>query len=91
MAGEYYDEFGNTLYYEDQVDNYKQNHFQIHWNQIYQNGWNSNFGIHFTNGKGFFENYNLGYGASDYIDRRWIDNDFYGILYSLNNKTGILM
>ena len=87
MAGEYYDEFGNTLYYEDQVDNYKQNHFQIHWNQIYQNGWNSNFGIHFTNGKGFFENYNLGYGASDYIDRRWLDNDFYGVLYSLNNQT----
>ena len=87
MAGEYYDEFGNTLYYEDQVDNYRQNHFQIHWNQIYQNGWNSNFGIHFTNGKGFFENYNLGYGASDYIDRRWLDNDFYGVLYSLNNQT----
>ena len=87
MAGEYYDEFGNTLYYEDQVDNYKQNHLQIHWNQIYQNGWNSNFGVHFTNGKGFFENYNLGYGSSDYIDRRWLDNDFYGILYSLNNQT----
>ena len=87
MAGEYYDEFGNTLYYEDQVDNYKQNHLQIHWNQIYQNGWNSNFGIHFTNGKGFFENYSLGYGSSDYIDRRWLDNDFYGILYSLNKKT----
>ncbi len=87
MAGEYYDEFGNTLYYEDQVDNYKQNHLQIHWNQIYQNGLNSNFGIHFTNGKGFFENYNLGYGSSDYIDRRWLDNDFYGILYSLNKKT----
>ena len=87
MACEYYDEFGNTLYYEDQVDNYKQNHLQIHWNQIYQNGWNSNFGIHFTNGKGFFENYNLGYGSSDYIDRRWLDNDFYGILYSLNKKT----
>ncbi len=87
MAGEYYDEFGSTLYYEDQVDNYKQNHLQIHWNQIYQNGWNSNFGIHFTNGKGFFENYNLGYGSSDYIDRRWLDNDFYGILYSLNKKT----
>jgi len=87
MAGEYYDEFGNTLYYEDQVDNYRQNHFQIHWNQIYQNGWNSNFGVHFTNGKGFFENYNLGYGASDYIDRRWLDNDFYGVLYSLNNQT----
>ena len=87
MAGEYYDEFGNTLYYDDQVDNYKQNHFQIHWNQIYQNGWNSNFGIHFTNGKGFFENYNLGYGESDYIDRRWLDNDFYGVLYSLNNQS----
>ena len=87
MAGEYYDEFGNTLYYEDQVDNYKQNHLQIHWNQIYQNGWNSNFGIHFTNGKGFFENYNIGYGSSDYIDRRWLDTDFYGILYSLNKKT----
>ena len=87
MAGEYYDEMGNTLYYEDQIDNYKQDHYQIHWNQVYVNGWNSNFGVHYTYGRGFYENYNVGFDNGDYIDRRWLDNDFYGIIFNLNKAS----
>ena len=35
-AGEIYDENGNFQdFYYNQVDNYKQDHFQLHWNQIY--------------------------------------------------------
>ena len=88
-AGEYYDKMGNTLYYNNQDDNYKQDHYQFHWNQSYKNGLKSNFGLHYTYGRGFFENYNLAYdsNSSDYIDRRWLDNNFYGMIFSLNQKT----
>ena len=53
MAGEFYDEEGNSLYYKDQIDNYKQDHYQLHWNQNYLGGWTSNFGLHYTYGRGF--------------------------------------
>ena len=54
-----------------------------------KNGFKSNFGLHYTYGRGFFENYNLAYdsSSSDYIDRRWLDNNFYGMIFSLNKKT----
>ena len=88
-AGEYYDKIGNTLYYNNQDDNYKQDHYQFHWNQSYKNGLKSNLGLHYTYGRGFFENYNLAYdsSSSDYIDRRWLDNNFYGMIFSLHKKT----
>ena len=88
-AGEYYDKNGNVLYYDNQDDNYKQDHFQLHWNQDYENGWVSNFGLHYTYGRGFFENYNLAFdsNSSDNIDRRWLDNDFYGLIFSFNNNS----
>src|SRR5210317_43683 len=88
-AGEYYDKMGNTLYYNNQDDNYKQDHYQFHWNQSYKNGLKSNFGLHYTYGRGFFENYNLAFDSmsSDYIDRRWLDNNFYGMIFSLYKKT----
>lgn len=88
-AGEYYDSNGDTKYYDNQDDNYKQDHYQFHWNQSYGSGWISNFGLHYTYGRGFFENYNLAYDSSSYdnIDRRWLDNNFYGLIFSLNNKS----
>jgi len=84
-AGEYYDSNGDTKYYDNQDDNYKQDHYQFHWNQSYGSGWISNFGLHYTYGRGFFENYNLAYDSSSYdnIDRRWLDNNFYGLIFSL--------
>jgi iron complex outermembrane receptor protein len=87
-AGEYYDKMGNTLYYNNQDDNYKQDNYQFHWNESYKNGLKSNFGLHYTYGRGFFENYNIAYdsSSSDYIDRRWLDNNFYGMIFSLNKK-----
>ena len=92
FAGEYYDDIGNTMYYENQDDNYKQDHYQIHFNQVFDNNWISNIGLHYTYGRGYFENYNIGYddGISknpDFIDRRWLDNDFYGLIFSLNKIT----
>ena len=92
FAGEYYDDKGNIMYYENQDDNYKQDHYQLHWNQFFENNWVSNLGLHYTHGRGYFESYNIGYDdgiskSPDFIDRRWLDNDFYGLIFSLNKTT----
>lgn len=56
-AGIYTDENGNTRFYDNEVDNYKQNHFQLHWNEQIADNWNTNLAFHFTKGRGFFEQY----------------------------------
>ena len=58
-AGEIYDENGNkTGFYNNQVDNYKQNHIQILWDQEINSLVNFSFGYNFTHGYGFYEEYN---------------------------------
>ncbi len=56
-AGQYTDVFGNTRFYDNETDNYQQDHFQLHWNQQINQYWNTNLAIHYTKGKGYFENY----------------------------------
>ena len=56
-AGIYTDEFGNTRFYENEVDNYQQDHFQLHWSQRVSEHWNTNVSFHYTIGKGYYENY----------------------------------
>ena len=56
-AGIFTDEFGNTRFYENEVDNYQQDHYQLHWNERVSENWSTNFALHYTKGKGFFENY----------------------------------
>ena len=59
FAGEIYDANGNlTGYYDNQEDNYKQDHYQLHWNQTYDNNWSSSVGLNYTYGRGFYEEYN---------------------------------
>lgn len=57
-AGAIYDEDGNVVdYYDNEVDDYKQDHFQLHWNEQVSANWNTNLAIHYTRGRGFFEQY----------------------------------
>lgn len=65
-AGIYTDEFGNTRYYDNEVDNYQQDHFQLHWNERISENWSTNFALHFTPGKGFYENYKEDADFADY-------------------------
>ncbi len=100
-AGQYTDENGQTRFYENEVDDYKQDHFQLHWNQALGRGWNSNIALHYTRGRGYFEQFREDddfetYGfepvtvngelvtETDLVRRRWLDNDFYGTVFSLN-------
>lgn len=53
-----YDDAGNFEgFYENQVDNYKQDHVQLLWNQKYGGGWSTNLALNYTMGRGFFEEY----------------------------------
>src|SRR5690606_37270066 len=77
----------NPYTYENETDNYWQDHYQLHWNERFNNNWSTNLGLNYTKGKGYFEQYrpeesaanfsNLIEDGSDVIVRRWLDNDFY--------------
>jgi len=58
-AGEIYDDSGNLeKFYYNQIDNYKQDHIQIHWNQIFNDKLSSSIGVNYTYGRGYYEEYN---------------------------------
>ena len=44
-------------FYNNQVDDYKQDHFQLHWNERFNNHWSTNLGLNYTYGRGFYEEY----------------------------------
>ncbi len=88
--------------YREQVDDYKQVHHQIHFNTSVSSKSNLGVSLHYTPGKGFFEEYKadedrLDYGLNpvllpsdtifntDLVRRRWLDNDFYGIVASFSH------
>lgn len=57
FSGMYTDEFGNTRFYDNEVDDYQQDHYQLHWNERLSEFWQLNVALHYTIGKGFYENY----------------------------------
>ncbi|MDI1257410.1 MAG: TonB-dependent receptor [Flavobacterium sp.] len=98
-SGIYTDESGNTRYYDNETDNYQQDHYQLHWNEKCNENWSLNLALHYTKGKGYYENYKedadfadyglLPVGAettTDLIRQKWLDNDFYGYTFSVNYK-----
>ena len=85
-SGLYFDLDGNERFHENEVDNYKQDHFQFHWTQSISNNLTSSLGLNLTNGRGFYEQYNEN-GNEDYITRKWLDNQFFVFNYNLNYTT----
>ncbi|WP_417370203.1 TonB-dependent receptor [Gelidibacter japonicus] len=56
-AGMYTDADGNIQFYDNEIDDYKQDHYQLHWNERINNQWSTNLGLNYTRGLGFFEQY----------------------------------
>jgi iron complex outermembrane recepter protein len=57
-AGEIYDDNGNLEgHYDNQVDNYQQDHYQFHWNQKIDAYTSLSLGLNYTYGRGFYEEY----------------------------------
>ena len=110
-SGMYTDLFtGEDKFYDNETDNYRQNHYQLLWEQRFNDKWNLETTLHYTRGKGYYENYkrvdetdvdathysnyNLPVqivGGSpveitDFIRKKWLDNDFYGVVSTLYGK-----
>ncbi len=66
FAGMYTDAFGNIRFYDNQTDNYQQDHFQLHWNEKFSSNWNTNLAVHYTKGKGYYEEYQNSQSFADY-------------------------
>ncbi len=99
-AGEYTDEAGIKRYYDNESDNYIQNHFQLIYDLKLSKYISLHSALHYTKGKGYYEEYredqpltdyglpsvNIGdttISETDLIRRKWMSNDFYGLVYSL--------
>ena len=54
-AGEYTDQDGNTVYYPNQNDNYRQQHYQLNLVQRLAPQWTLNATLHYTHGGGYYE------------------------------------
>jgi iron complex outermembrane recepter protein len=118
-VGQQYDADGNFEgYYDNEVDNYAQDHYQLLVNHRFDRRWSMNIAANYTYGRGYFEQYVDDYyysnilfsGASsfdflgvdpievngetinstDYIRRRWLDNDFYALNANVNYKNNSL-
>lgn len=93
----------NYYTYDNEVDNYSQDHYQLHFTHQFNNKLSANASLHYTYGRGYYEqfrsqddltDYNLDtlftgndtITTSDFIRRRWLDNHFYGGIYSVKYK-----
>ncbi len=104
-AGAIYDSNWNVIdYYDNQVDDYRQDHYQLHYSHRFSQDLKLHLAAHYTYGRGYYEEYEQDkslskYGLSsftangeiieqtDIIQRKWLDNDFYGLAASLSYKT----
>ena len=93
----------NFYTYDNEVDNYQQDHYQLHFSHGFKNNLTLNLKGHYTRGAGYYEQKKTGETLADYgfspvylsgdtitetdlIRRRWLDNHFYGGIFSLNYK-----
>lgn len=52
--------------YDREVDDYRQDHYQLHWNQSFNEKVNLGISLHYTRGQGFFEQYKADQFLPDY-------------------------
>lgn len=57
VAGMYFDEAGNMKFYDNETDNYSQDHYQLHWSEKVNQNWTTNVALHYTYGRGYYEQY----------------------------------
>ena len=57
----------NPYSYENEIDNYQQDHYQLHWNEKLSENWSTNIGLNYTKGNGYFEQFKEGEKFSDYL------------------------
>lgn len=88
--------------YDNETDNYKQDHYQFLFDQKLGSHLVFNTGLFLVKGKGFYEQYKAGESFADYgltplstgttetdlVRQLWLDNDFYGNIFALQYGKG---
>lgn len=83
-AGMYYNAFGELCYYDNESDNYSQQHYQLYYSLMVDDNWVWNSALDYTHGAGFYEQYKddregLHYGMNsgmvDIVTRKQMDNN----------------
>ncbi|HZV68353.1 MAG TPA: TonB-dependent receptor [Saprospiraceae bacterium] len=80
--------------HDNEIDHYRQTNYQVHYDQTLTPFARWTSALHYTKGKGYFEQYkadqfgpdyggNSGGPTTDLIRRLWLDNDFYGFTSTL--------
>jgi iron complex outermembrane recepter protein len=83
--------------YDNETDNYRQDHYQLFFTQRFTPKLSFNTAVFLTKGKGYYEQYKAGEDYADYgmpypasgetttdlVRQLWLDNDFYGNIFSL--------
>jgi iron complex outermembrane receptor protein len=75
----------NYFTYKNQVDHYMQTHYQLHFNHSFNNQLKFNVSLHYTKGKGYYEEYKNNQKLSNYNIPPIIINDSISI-----NKTDLI-
>ena len=85
--------------YANETDNYTQTHYQLFYNHEFNKFWKANIAVFLTKGAGYYEEYRaaqslVSYGVPGYtagndttnlVRRLWLDNKFYGTIFSLQH------
>lgn len=99
-AGTIFEEDGSVSYYDNQTDNYSQDHYQLHLTHRFAGQFNLSVSGHYTRGRGYYEEYMQQQPFADYnlkplndttettdlVRRRWLDNHFWGITWALQHQ-----
>lgn len=92
--------------YDNETDNYTQNHYQLFYNQQLTNRIKFNTTLFYVKGKGYYEQYKADEAYADYglpnsvsgnqtfthtdlVRQLWLDNDFYGSIFSAHYTDSI--
>lgn len=93
----------NPYTYKNEVDNYSQSHYQLHFTKQINTKSKLKISGHYTHGEGYYEQEKLNQSFEDYgldnivlssdtisttdlIRRKWLNNDFGGITFSITNQ-----
>ncbi|WP_441001034.1 TonB-dependent receptor [Fodinibius sp. SL11] len=52
--------------YDNQTDNYQQDHYQLHYSYQLSDNWNANASLHYTYGRGYYEEYKADQMLNEY-------------------------
>ncbi len=58
---------GEVSFYDNETDNYQQDHYQLHYTHQFDNRFSTNLSLHYTYGRGYYEEYKQDQELSAYL------------------------